>query len=65
MSRCRAVLESVPGKLRSCLEERDAMRQRADEALQAKEEVRGCLVLSGACGCLGCSLAAWRTAGMG
>ncbi|XP_035756450.1 sperm-associated antigen 5 [Egretta garzetta] len=36
--RCRAVLESVPGKLRSCLEERDAMRQRADEALRAKEE---------------------------
>ncbi|XP_074887235.1 sperm-associated antigen 5 [Buteo buteo] len=39
VSRCRAALESVPGKLRSCLEERDAMRQRADEALQAKEEV--------------------------
>ncbi|KAM6118583.1 sperm-associated antigen 5 [Phoenicopterus ruber ruber] len=38
VSRCRAVLESVPGKLRSCLEERDAMRQRADEALRAKEE---------------------------
>ncbi|KAM7088379.1 LOW QUALITY PROTEIN: sperm-associated antigen 5 [Ciconia maguari] len=38
VSRCRAVLESVPGKLRSCLEERDATRQRADEALQAKEE---------------------------
>ncbi|NWI96281.1 SPAG5 protein, partial [Pitta sordida] len=31
VSRCRAVLESVPSKLRSCLEERDAMRQRADE----------------------------------
>ncbi|NXA05377.1 SPAG5 protein, partial [Sapayoa aenigma] len=31
MSQCRAVLESVPSKLRSCLEERDAMRQRADE----------------------------------
>ncbi|NWH73185.1 SPAG5 protein, partial [Piaya cayana] len=29
--RCRAVLASVPSKLRSCLEERDAMRQRADE----------------------------------
>ncbi|NXF34383.1 SPAG5 protein, partial [Nyctibius bracteatus] len=29
--RCQAVLESVPGKLRSCLEERDAMRQRAEE----------------------------------
>ncbi|XP_059685494.1 sperm-associated antigen 5 [Gavia stellata] len=38
VSRCRAMLESVPGKLRSCLEERDAMRQRADEALRAKEE---------------------------
>lgn len=34
-----AVLAKVPGKLRSCLEERDAMRQRADEALRAKEEV--------------------------
>ncbi|NXW47862.1 SPAG5 protein, partial [Nyctiprogne leucopyga] len=31
VSRCRAVLESVPSKLRSCLEERDATRQRADE----------------------------------
>ncbi|NXV88233.1 SPAG5 protein, partial [Calonectris borealis] len=31
VSRCWAVLESVPGKLRSCLEERDAARQRADE----------------------------------
>ncbi|NXS50075.1 SPAG5 protein, partial [Balaeniceps rex] len=31
VSRCRAVLESVPGKLRSCLEERDATRQRAEE----------------------------------
>ncbi|NXS67349.1 SPAG5 protein, partial [Pandion haliaetus] len=31
VSRCQAMLESVPGKLRSCLEERDAMRQRADE----------------------------------
>ncbi|NXX87110.1 SPAG5 protein, partial [Urocolius indicus] len=31
VSRCRAVLQSMPGKLRSCLEERDAMRQRADE----------------------------------
>ncbi|XP_075374042.1 sperm-associated antigen 5 [Mycteria americana] len=41
VSRCRAVLESVPGKLRSCLEERDATRQRADEALQAKEEASG------------------------
>ncbi|NXK08757.1 SPAG5 protein, partial [Herpetotheres cachinnans] len=31
VSRCRAVLESMPNKLRSCLEERDAMRQQADE----------------------------------
>ncbi|NXK37018.1 SPAG5 protein, partial [Piprites chloris] len=31
MSRCKAVLEHVPSKLRSCLEERDAKRQRADE----------------------------------
>ncbi|NXS54664.1 SPAG5 protein, partial [Brachypteracias leptosomus] len=31
VSRCQAVLQNVPGKLRSCLEERDAMRQRADE----------------------------------
>ncbi|XP_014808505.1 PREDICTED: sperm-associated antigen 5 [Calidris pugnax] len=38
VSRCRAVLENVPDKLRSCLEERDAMRQRADEAIRAKEE---------------------------
>ncbi|XP_037229860.1 sperm-associated antigen 5 isoform X1 [Falco rusticolus] len=38
VSRCGAVLERVPSKLRSCLEERDAMRQRAEEALRAKEE---------------------------
>ncbi|XP_064379352.1 sperm-associated antigen 5 [Dromaius novaehollandiae] len=38
VSRCKALLQSVPGKLQGCLEERDAMRQRADEALQAKEE---------------------------
>ncbi|NWQ63708.1 SPAG5 protein, partial [Neopipo cinnamomea] len=31
ISRCKAVLEHVPSKLRSCLEERDAKRQRADE----------------------------------
>uniref|UniRef100_A0A663F221 Uncharacterized protein n=1 Tax=Aquila chrysaetos chrysaetos TaxID=223781 RepID=A0A663F221_AQUCH len=48
VSRCRAMLESVPGKLRSCLEERGAMRQRADEALRAKEEVGGA-----ACGGVG------------
>ncbi|XP_069729981.1 sperm-associated antigen 5 [Phaenicophaeus curvirostris] len=39
VSRCRDVLENVPGKLQSCLEERDAMRERADQAVQAKEEV--------------------------
>ncbi|XP_071620843.1 sperm-associated antigen 5 [Heliangelus exortis] len=38
VSRCRAVLEGVPSKLQSCLEERDAMRQQANEALRAKEE---------------------------
>ncbi|XP_027582591.2 sperm-associated antigen 5 [Pipra filicauda] len=38
VSRCKAVLERVPSKLKSCLEERDVMRQRADEALRAKEE---------------------------
>ncbi|XP_027546943.1 sperm-associated antigen 5 isoform X4 [Neopelma chrysocephalum] len=38
VSRCKAMLERVPSKLKSCLEERDAMRQRADEALRAKEE---------------------------
>ncbi|NXM68446.1 SPAG5 protein, partial [Serilophus lunatus] len=31
VSQCHAVLEGVPSKLRSCLEERDATRQRADE----------------------------------
>ncbi|NXU59265.1 SPAG5 protein, partial [Turnix velox] len=31
VSRCQAVLEKVPGKVRTCLEERDAMRQRAEE----------------------------------
>ncbi|XP_005056848.1 PREDICTED: sperm-associated antigen 5 [Ficedula albicollis] len=35
----RALLERVPGKLRSCLEELAATRERAEEALQAKEEV--------------------------
>lgn len=47
MSRCQALLERVPSKLQSCLEERDAMRQRADEALQAKQEVGCYLVLAG------------------
>ncbi|NXK91475.1 SPAG5 protein, partial [Formicarius rufipectus] len=31
MSRCQSVLERVPRKLQSCLEERDAMRQQVDE----------------------------------
>ncbi|KAF4791106.1 sperm associated antigen 5 [Turdus rufiventris] len=35
----RALFEHVPGKLRSCLEELAATRERAEEALQAKEEV--------------------------
>ncbi|XP_035199324.1 sperm-associated antigen 5 [Oxyura jamaicensis] len=38
VSRCVAMLHSVPGKLRSCLQERDEAQQRADEALRAKEE---------------------------
>lgn len=40
-----AMLEHVPGKLRSCLEELAAAQERAEEALQAKEEVQGCPVL--------------------
>lgn len=39
VSRCEAVLHSVPAKLQSCLQERDAAQQRADEALRAKQEV--------------------------
>ncbi|NWR09297.1 SPAG5 protein, partial [Paradoxornis webbianus] len=31
VSQCHAVLESVPSKVQSCLEERDAIRQRVDE----------------------------------
>ncbi|NXW74203.1 SPAG5 protein, partial [Hirundo rustica] len=31
VSQCQAVLESVPSKVQSCLEERDAIRQRLDE----------------------------------
>ncbi|NXK65516.1 SPAG5 protein, partial [Sylvietta virens] len=31
VSQCQAVLESVPSKVQSCLEERDAIRQRVDE----------------------------------
>ncbi|XP_035417099.2 sperm-associated antigen 5 [Cygnus atratus] len=38
VSRCAAALQNVPGKLRSCLRERDEAQQRADEALRAKEE---------------------------
>ncbi|XP_032057046.1 sperm-associated antigen 5 [Aythya fuligula] len=38
VSRCVAMLQSVPGKLRSCLQERDEAQQRADEALRAKAE---------------------------
>uniref|UniRef100_A0A8C3P3I9 Sperm-associated antigen 5 n=1 Tax=Cyanoderma ruficeps TaxID=181631 RepID=A0A8C3P3I9_9PASS len=38
VSQSRALLERVPGKLRSCLEELAATRERAEEALQAKEE---------------------------
>lgn len=39
VSRCEAVLQAVPGKLQSCLQERDAAQQHADEALRAKQEV--------------------------
>nr|XP_047924180.1 sperm-associated antigen 5 isoform X2 [Anser cygnoides] len=38
VSRCAAALQDVPGKLQSCLRERDEAQQRADEALRAKEE---------------------------
>ncbi|NWY44190.1 SPAG5 protein, partial [Sylvia atricapilla] len=31
VSQCQSVLESVPSKVQSCLEERDAIRQRVDE----------------------------------
>lgn len=44
MSQSHALLERVPGKLRSCLEELAATRERAEDALQAKEEVQGCLL---------------------
>ena len=39
VSRCEAVLRAVPTKLQSCLQERDAAQQQADEALRAKQEV--------------------------
>lgn len=41
MSQCQAVLETAPSKVQSCLEERDAIRQRVDEALRAQDQVRG------------------------
>lgn len=44
MSQSRALLERVPGKLQSCLEELAATQERAEEALQAKEEVQRCLL---------------------
>ncbi|KAM4886584.1 sperm-associated antigen 5 [Sylvia borin] len=47
VSQCQAVLESVPSKVQSCLEERDAIRQRVDEALQAKDQ--GYLFLEAFC----------------
>nr|XP_047924179.1 sperm-associated antigen 5 isoform X1 [Anser cygnoides] len=43
VSRCAAALQDVPGKLQSCLRERDEAQQRADEALRAKEECDGFL----------------------
>ncbi|OXB73382.1 UNVERIFIED_CONTAM: hypothetical protein H355_017036 [Colinus virginianus] len=43
VSRCEAVLHDVPAKLRSCLQERDAAQQRADEALRAKQQSDGFL----------------------
>lgn len=60
VSRCVAVLQSVPGKLRSCLQERDEAQQRADEALRAKAEVRGQPV-----GVLGSSLCSPRVPSCG
>ncbi|XP_062363064.1 sperm-associated antigen 5 [Cinclus cinclus] len=38
VSRCQTVLESVPSKVQSCLEEKDTFRQQVDEALQAKDQ---------------------------
>uniref|UniRef100_A0A8C9MVJ5 Sperm associated antigen 5 n=1 Tax=Serinus canaria TaxID=9135 RepID=A0A8C9MVJ5_SERCA len=43
----QAVLESAPSKVQSCLEERDAIRQRVDEALRAKDQ--GYLFLEAFC----------------
>ncbi|XP_066189437.1 sperm-associated antigen 5 [Sylvia atricapilla] len=47
VSQCQSVLESVPSKVQSCLEERDAIRQQVDEALQAKDQ--GYLFLEAFC----------------
>ncbi|XP_059343227.1 sperm-associated antigen 5 [Ammospiza nelsoni] len=47
VSQCQAVPESAPSKVQSCLEERDAIRQRVDEALQAKDQ--GYLFLEAFC----------------
>lgn len=47
VSQCQAVLESAPRKVQSCLEEQDAIRQRVDEALRAKDQVRGQLLWDG------------------
>ncbi|XP_014731885.1 PREDICTED: sperm-associated antigen 5 [Sturnus vulgaris] len=38
VSQCQAVHESVPSKVQSCLEERNAIRQQVDEALRAKDQ---------------------------
>uniref|UniRef100_A0A8C5NMC3 Sperm-associated antigen 5 n=1 Tax=Junco hyemalis TaxID=40217 RepID=A0A8C5NMC3_JUNHY len=43
----QAVPESAPSKVQSCLEERDAIRRRVDEALQAKDQ--GYLFLEAFC----------------
>uniref|UniRef100_A0A8C3NKD1 Uncharacterized protein n=1 Tax=Geospiza parvula TaxID=87175 RepID=A0A8C3NKD1_GEOPR len=47
VSQCQAVPESAPSKVQSCLEERDAIRQRVDEALRAKDQ--GYLFLEAFC----------------
>ena len=38
--KCRETLRKMQQKTRDCLEQRDDMRSRMDEALQAKEAVR-------------------------
>ncbi|XP_041338719.1 sperm-associated antigen 5 [Pyrgilauda ruficollis] len=47
VSQCQTVLESAPSKVQSCLEEQDAIRQRVDEALRAKDQ--GYLFLEAFC----------------